>query len=116
MLKERYVPYRNSHVGRGPTSPGPPKNQIVTQGPNTLTHKNHPGSLSCCRILKASLTSPFKRSLRREQQHASLTTVGLHNGSNRGKRAWEKELLERSSVKTDDEAQWIFEVRHLQSS
>ena len=39
MLKERYVPYRNSHVGRGPTGPGPPKNQVVTPGPSTLTQK-----------------------------------------------------------------------------
>ena len=39
MLKERYVPYRNSRVGRGPTSPGPPKNQKVTPGPGTLTQK-----------------------------------------------------------------------------
>ena len=38
-LKARYVSYRNTLVGRGPTSPGPPKNPQVTENPNTSAQK-----------------------------------------------------------------------------
>ena len=39
MLKERYVPYRNSHVGRGPISPGPPKKSNSNTGSKYVNSK-----------------------------------------------------------------------------
>ena len=85
-------------------------------GSKYANSKNTEECPSCCRILKASLTSASKGSVGREQERASLTTFGLHNGSNRGETGMGEGFAGTFSVKADEEVQWIFEVRHLQSS